>query len=147
MRCVDVNVLVNAFRDDAVRHGEHRAWLIDAAADDEVLGLPSASLDGFLRVVTHPRIFARPTPIDEAVAFADALLGGARVVEVRPGEQHRGILHDLVTELGLRGNDIPDASLAALAIERGASFWSSDRGFARFPELRWRHPLDAAGDP
>ncbi len=143
MRCVDVNVLVNAFRDDVERHAEHRAWLVEAAADDELLGLPSASIDGFLRVVTHPKVFARPAPITDAVAFADALLRGARVVEVRPGAQHRRILHDLVTELGLRGNDVPDASLAALAIERGATFWSSDRGFARFPPLRWRHPLDA----
>lgn len=143
MRCVDVNVLVNAFRDDVERHAEHRAWLIRAATDDELLGLPTTSIDGFLRVVTHPRVFARPAPIGEAVAFAGALLRGARVVEVRPGEHHRRILHDLLSELELRGNDVPDASLAALAIERGATFWSSDRGFARFPMLRWRHPLDA----
>lgn len=144
MRCVDVNVLVNAHRDDAPDHPLFRSWVLEAAADDEVLGLPTAVVDGFLRVVTHRRVFARPTPMDAALAWVGRLLDAPRVLEVRPGERHRRLTGELVSQLDLHGNDIPDASLAALAMERGATFWSADRGFARFPELRWRHPLDAS---
>ena len=117
----------------------------DAAVADEVLGLPTPAIDGFLRAVTHRRVFARPTPVRDALAWLGALLAAPRVLEVRPGERHRRLTSDLVSTLDLRGNDIPDASLAAISIERGATFWSADRGFARFPELRWRHPLDASG--
>lgn len=145
MRCVDVNVLVNAHRDDAPEHARFRSWLSEAAVDDEVLGLPTPTIDGFLRVATHHRVFARPTPVSAALAWLEALLEAPRVLEVRPGERHRQLTSDLVSTLDLRGNDIPDASLAAIAMERGATFWSADRGFARFPELRWRHPLDPSG--
>lgn len=142
MRCVDVNVLVNAHRPEAPDHDRYRAWLDDARTSDEALGVSDLVLSGFLRVVTHPRIFREPTPHTEALAAVDAVRHGANVVLVSPGDRHWQIFRDLVASAEARGNLVPDAYLAAMAIERGATWYSADRGFARFPRLDWRHPLD-----
>jgi uncharacterized protein len=98
-------------------------------------------LSGFLRVVTHPRVFRPPTPIDAALAFADAFRTQPHAVIVAPGPRHWEIFAALCRETGARGNLVPDAWLAALAIESGCEFITTDRDFGRFPGLRWRHPL------
>jgi len=59
-----------------------------------------------------------------------------------PGPRHWEIFARLCRKIGARGNRVPDAFLAALAIESGSEWMTADRGFARFPGLRWRHPLD-----
>lgn len=143
MRCVDVNLLVYASRDDVPRHDEYRAWLDEARRAEEPLGLPTLALCGFLRVVTHPRVFARPTPRGDAFAFVSALRASPNHVPVEPGPRHWDVFTRLCHDADARGNLVPDAYLAAMAIERGATWYSADRGFARFPGLRWRHPLDA----
>ena len=143
MRCVDVNVLVYAHRTDAPQHERFRAWLDDARRADEPLGVAALVLSGFLRVVTHPRVFVDPTPSAQAFAFVDAVRAGPNVVELAPGPRHWGLFTRLCRDTDARGNRVPDAYLAALAIEHGATWWSADRGFSRFPDLRWRHPLDA----
>jgi uncharacterized protein len=99
-------------------------------------------LSGFLRVVTHPRVFAAPTPIETALAFADALRGHRNAVVIAPGARHWDIFTELCRAAEAKGNLVPDAYLAALAIESGSDWITADRGFARFPRLRWRHPLD-----
>lgn len=142
MRCVDVSVLVYAFRDDAPSHAAYRGWLESARRLVEPLGIPAVVLSGFLRVVTHPKVFARPTPLDDALAFADAIRASPNHVEVHPGPRHWSVFTDLCRRAEARGNAVPDAYLAAMALERGATWFSADRGFARFPDLRWRHPLD-----
>lgn len=144
MRCVDVNVLVYASRDDTPDHARYREWLQAARLADEPLGVPSACLSGFLRVVSHPRIFSRPTPLAEALSFAAAVRASPNHVAIEPGPRHWALFVELCRRVQARGNDVPDAYLAALAIEQGATWWSADRGFARFDGLRWRHPLDAA---
>ena len=141
MLCVDVNVLVYAHRPDTPRHDEYRKWLEGACDGAEPLGLASSVLTGFLRIVTHPRIFADPSPIDVALDFANAVLGSAAGVPVDPGSRHWEIFTELCRTMPARGNLIPDASLAALAIEQGATWVSADRVFAGIPGLRWRHPL------
>lgn len=142
MRCVDVNVLVYAHRSEVPDHERWRAWLEATRSDDEPLALSTLVLQGFLRVVTHPKVFREPTPIDRALAFAEALRGSPATLELTPGARHWTIFTRLCTEGDVRGNLVPDAYLAALAIERGATWYSADRGFARFAGLRWRHPLD-----
>jgi uncharacterized protein len=141
MRCVDVNVLVDAHRPDAPNHDEVVAWLEQARRAPEPLGVPRLVAAGFLRVVTHPRVFRDPTPIDTALDFVAALDASPSVVAVEPGARHWGIFTDLCARLRLRGNDVPDAALAALAIEIGARWVTSDRGFARFPELQVEPPV------
>jgi toxin-antitoxin system PIN domain toxin len=143
MRCVDVNVLVYAHRSDVPEHEAHRAWLDRARIAREPLGLADIVSSGFLRIVTHPRIFVDPTPIADALAFITALRATPSVVNVGPGERHWAIFAGLVSEVGARGNTIPDAYLASIAIEQGATWVTADRGFARFPGLRVEHPSAA----
>jgi len=142
LRSVDVNILVYAHRPESQRHDDYRAWLNAARADGEPLGLSDNVLSGFLRVVTHPRVFRQPTSLSTALAFVEALREGPACVPLAPGERHWAIFSELCARVEATGNDIPDAFLAALAIENGATWISADRGFSRFPGLRWQHPLD-----
>ncbi|MBA3373574.1 MAG: type II toxin-antitoxin system VapC family toxin [Actinomycetota bacterium] len=142
MRCVDVNVLVYAHRPEASNHTRYRSWLDDARTDDEPLGVSSLVLSGFLRVVTHPRIFRDPSPLDIALEFAETVRAAPSALAVVPGARHWAIFARLCRSAEVKGNLLPDAYLAAMAIERGATWYSADRGFARFSGLRWRHPLE-----
>lgn len=137
----DVNVLVCAHRQDTPDHDRFRGWLEDAVNGPEAFGLSDQVLSGFLRVVTHPRVFADPTPLEAALAFADTLRSAPNRVPIAPGERHWEIFRRLCREAGVRGNLVPDAWFAALAIESGSEWITTDRDFARFPGLRWRHPL------
>lgn len=103
------------------------------------------ALSGFLRVVTHHRVFREATPLARAVDFVQALRSAPNIVSVSPGERHWEILLGLCREAGARGNDVADAYHAAIAVENGATWYSADRGFARFRRLPWAHPLDGAG--
>ena len=140
----DVNVLVYAHRSDARDHAGHREWLEGVVNGPEAFGLSDLVLSGFLRVVTHPRVFAVPSPLAGALEFAEALRAAPNAVRVEPGERHWQIFTDLCRQAEARGNLVPDAWLAALAIESGSEWITTDRDYARFPGLRWRHPLETA---
>jgi hypothetical protein len=142
MRCADVNILVNAHRPEAPDHERYREWLQVARSGPEPLGLCDPVLTGFVRVVTHPRIFREPTPVSVAFAFAEGLLSSPASVRILPGERHWQLFAELCRRADVAGNLVPDAYLAAMAIEQGAEWITADRGFGRFPGLRWRHPLD-----
>lgn len=109
---------------------------------EPAFGIAELVLSGFLRVVTHPRVFRDPSPLDTALAFAEALRGHSNCILVAPGRQHWEIFARLCRTASARGNLIPDAYLAALAIESGAHWVTTDRDYTRFPGLRLRHPLD-----
>jgi toxin-antitoxin system PIN domain toxin len=138
----DVNVLVYAHRRDADRHDEYKAWLEQAVAGPGPFGLSDLVLSGFLRIVTHPRIFVDPTPVADAQAFVRALRGRENRVAAVPGPRHWEIFVDLCRTARARGNLVPDAWLAALAIESGMEWITTDGDFRRFPGLDTRHPLD-----
>lgn len=142
MRCVDVNVLVYAHRREAPDHAVIREWLDEARSAPEPLGIPHQVATGFLRVVTHPKVFREPTPLAEAIDVVDRLFASPAALPVGPGERHWGLVRQLASTVGATGNHVADAALAAIAIEHGATWVSCDRGFARFPDLRWIHPLD-----
>src|SRR5680860_642094 len=95
MRCVDVNVLVYAHRPESPDHDRYLAWLDAARRADEPLGIPTLSLSGFLRVVTHPKVFREPTPVPQALAFVDVLRQAPNHLEVRPGSRHWELFADL----------------------------------------------------
>ena len=137
----DVNVLVYAHRQDGPEYPLYRTWLEDLVRADAAFGMADIVLSGFLRIVTNPRVFARPTPVNLAVSFAEELRGLPNCVPVTPGPRHWSIFSRLCLEAGAKGNLVADAYLAALAIESGSEWITSDRGFSRFPGLRWRHPL------
>ena len=141
MRSCDVNVLVLAYNDGAKDHPDCRRWLAEVIHGPEPFGLSSVAVSGFLRIVTNPRILNVPAHPDHAVEFIDALLLGSHVVPLEPGPRHWSIFSGLCRKVEARGNTVPDAYFAALAIEHGCEWNTTDRGFARFPGLRWRHPL------
>jgi toxin-antitoxin system PIN domain toxin len=141
MLLIDVNVLVYAHREDVPDHERYRRWLEDLVDSDAAFGLADLVLSGFLRVVTHPRVFERPTPADVAFGFAETLRERPNCVTIDPGSRHWEIFGRLCRESGARGNLVPDAYLAALAIESGSTWITTDGDYARFPGLRWRHPL------
>lgn len=143
MILVDVNVLIYAHREDADRHDEYARWLEEQANAETAFGISDLVLSGFVRVVTHSRIFKTPSPLSDALAFANGLRALPNAVPVSPGERHWGIFTRLCEGIGARGNLVPDAYLAALAIESGAEWITTDRDFSRFPALRWRAPLAA----
>ena len=93
-----------------------------------------------VRVATHSRVFRQPSDLDEVIAFAEALLGLPHCVAIQPGEGHWRIFARLCREGDARGNLVPDAWFAALAIEAGCEWITLDRDYARFPGLRWRTP-------
>lgn len=138
----DVNVLVYAFREDVDEHKAYSAWLTDRLNGDEPVAHNAVVASGFLRVVTNPRIFPVPAPLPAALDFLAAVRSSPVAVTLYEGPRHWDIFQRLCLKVGARANLVPDAYLAALAIESGSDFYSADRGFARFPGLRWRHPED-----
>ncbi len=142
MILLDVNVLVYAFRADSPRHREYHDWLTGRVERREAFGLSEIVLSGALRVLTHPRVFNPPTPIDRAIEFVDALRGQPNCVLIAPGARHWEIFRELCEKASAKGNLVADAYLAALAIEHGCEWITTDRDFARFRGLRWSHPLD-----
>lgn len=141
MILIDVNVLVYAHRPDAEDHLRYRNWLDDALNSKASFGVSDIVLSSVVRVVTNPRIFAKPTPLDLALEFADSLRDHEACVLAFPGGKHWGIFRMLCRAVGARGNIVSDAFHAALAIESGAEWITADRDYARFPGLRWRHPF------
>lgn len=122
-------------------HAAYREWLEAAVEADEAFGVSDLVLSGLVRVVTHPRVFSPPEPVEPALSFADALRNAPNAVQVAPGPRHWGIFERLCREAAVRGNLVPDAYLAALAVESGSEWITTDRDYARFPGLRWRHPF------
>lgn len=145
MRLADVNVLVQAFREDAPGHRAHREWLDRLVKSDEAYAVSDHVLSGFLRIVTHPRVFHPPAPIDAALSFANAFRKQPNALVIQPGARHWEIFVRLCHDADTRGNRVPDAWLAALAIESGCEFITTDRDYSRFADLRWRHPLAERG--
>jgi toxin-antitoxin system PIN domain toxin len=147
MVLLDVNVLVYAHREDAPGHKPYHKWLSDLMAGDEPFGAPDLVLSGFLRVVTHPRVFNPPTPLGKALEFVEALKGRPNFTPLNPGARHFDIFLQLCRSSGARGNLVPDAYLAAIAVESGCRLATADRGFARFRGLRLVHPLERPAGP
>lgn len=125
----------------AERHVDYNEWLTARVRAREPFGMTELVLSSAMRVLTHARVFNPPEPVETAFAFLDALRAQPNCVAISPGPRHWEIFRDLCVQSGARGNLVPDAYLAALAIEHGCELITTDRDFARFPGLRWRHPL------
>ena len=141
MLAPDVNVLVYAFRQELPEHEACRRWLQAAVQADEAYGLFDLVLSGFVRVVTHPRVFKTPTPLEAALDFVDVVRTRPNCVLVQPGGRHWGIFERLCRESRARGNLVADAYLAALAIESGCEWVTTDRDYSGFAGLRVHSPL------
>lgn len=143
MLSVDVNVLIYAFDADSTHHESAAALLADAMAGPEVVLIFPTVAAGFVRVVTDRRILQEPATPAQALAFLDALLTPAHVRCSEGSTEIWPDLRSLISRHGLRGADVTDGLLAASAIRSGVTWYSYDRGFARFSELTWIYPADA----
>ena len=140
MNLPDVNVLVNAFRSDSSDHRLCRDWLNELVNGESRYGMSPQVLSGVIRVTTHSRVFAKPSGVSEVINFCDLLMTQPNCVVIRPGAQHWSIFTRLCIEADARGNLVPDAWFAALALESGCEWITLDRDYARFPGLKWRLP-------
>jgi toxin-antitoxin system PIN domain toxin len=134
------NLLVHAFRSDSSEHGKCRSWVDGVVNGDARYGMAPQVLSGVIRVTTHPKVFVKPSPMDEVLRFCNILLDQSGCVVIQPGERHWEIFTRLCVQADVRGNLVPDAWFAALAIESGCEWVTLDRDYARFPGLRWRVP-------
>lgn len=141
MILVDINLLVYATVEEYADHEAAREWLRVRLNGPYGVGVPWSSLTGFVRVVTNPRIHKRPMPVTDAWAQVQEWLDLQVTFTPEPTERHREILTDLMPSVGNRSNLVPDAHLAALAMEYGLTLCSTDGDFARFPGLSWENPL------
>jgi toxin-antitoxin system PIN domain toxin len=142
MDVLDVNVLVNAYRGESPDHAAFAHFVETLIRGSQAFGIPSLSLGGLLRIVTHPRIFDPPSPIDDVLTFVEQLRTQPHCLIVVPGDRHWEIFVELCRKGNARGGLVSDAYLAATAIEIGGELVTADRGFGRWPGLRWRHPFD-----
>jgi uncharacterized protein len=137
----DVNVLIYAFRPEAPQHAEYEDWLQSVVTGVAVYGMAPSVLSSVIRISTNRRAFGEPDSVEKVLAFANALLSQPNCQIVQPGPRHWQIFCDLCRNANATANLVPDAWFASLAIESGCEWITNDRGFARFPGLRWRTPF------
>jgi uncharacterized protein len=138
---LDANLLLYAVHEGADRHEAAAGWLTEQLNGSRRVGFPWASLGAFLRISTHPRAFPRPLRPTTAWERVTDWLASPVAWIPEPGPESPRILGQLIAAHDVRGGLVPDAVLAALAIEHGLTLCSTDTDFARFSELRWEDPL------
>jgi len=143
---VDVNLLLYATVATTPEHSVARPWLNSCLNGTAAVGLPWASLLGFVRLVSNRRVYSEPVSAAEAWHEVERWLDCPSVWIPQPTDRHREILRPLLLEATLRANLVSDAHLAALAIEHGLTLCSTDGDFSRFKNLRWNNPLLKAPD-
>jgi uncharacterized protein len=133
---LDVNVVLAAHRADHPHHLAVRAWFDHLLAGDEPFTVPDAVWASFLRLATNRRIFTVPSPPADAFAFIDAVCAQPHHLRAGPGPRHLALLRGMCEEADARGNLVPDAVLAAIAVENGCEVATLDRDFSRFRSVR-----------
>ena len=143
---VDANILLYAVDESSPHHEAASAWLSDRLTGNRRVGLPWQSVVAFLRISTHPRAAQHPLTPSEAWSYVSDWLAVDVAWIPTHTERHADILAGLIADYDVRGNLIPDAELATLAMEHGLTVCSADTDFARFREVPWQDPLaEAAG--
>jgi toxin-antitoxin system PIN domain toxin len=138
----DVNVLLYAHREDGhVEHARYADWLTKLATGPEPFALSVLVLAAVIRIATNPRIFRRPSTPDEVLAFLGELVRRPTARLVAPGPRHWDVFTEICRATGATGKLVADAQHAAVAVEHGCTFVTTDADFLRFPMLRSRHPL------
>ena len=143
MILVDANLLLYAANHAAPEHEQARSWLDENLNGTTRVGLPWPSLLAFVRIASNPIILRHPIRPADAWRQVKAWLACDVVWIPLPTTQHATVFERLLDPPAVTSRLIPDAHLAALAIEHGLTLCSTDGDFAKFPELRWRNPLAA----
>lgn len=141
MKLVDLNILLYVVNANAAHHARVRTWWETAVNGEEAIGFTWLVLLGFLRLSTHPAVFAKPLDTAAAMRKIEVWLGLDNTLLVREKDEHWDILRLLLDETGAAGNLTSDAHLAAMAISHGAVLVSCDSDFARFKGLRRENPI------
>ena len=140
MKLVDANVLLYAVNRDAVHHERSRRWIDGALSGEDTVAFAWIALLAFVRLSTKVGLFPAPLTVDQAMDRVDAWVGAGPAVVVEPSAQHGTIVRGLLRSVGVGGNLVSDAHLAALAIEHRCGILSFDNDFARFPGVSWDVP-------
>jgi toxin-antitoxin system PIN domain toxin len=140
---LDTNVVLAAHRGDHPHHPAVRSWFEDLLAGDEPFTVPVLVWASFLRLATNWRVFEIPTPRPDAFAFIDATRAQPLHVPTAPGPRHLPLLRRLCDEADALGDLVPDAVIAAVAVEHSAEVVTLDRDFARFTSVARRRPAGA----
>ena len=141
MTVVDANLLLYAYNADAPQHAKAARWFENLLTGSEPVALPWMTIHAFLRLSTNARVWPNPMGAEQAIQVVQAWLEHPDVQIVDPGPRHLELLERLVVEGQAAGSLLADATLAAIAVEFGATLASADRDFARFEGLRWVNPL------
>jgi len=142
---VDANVLLYAYNVASEHHLRCREWLEATLNGAEPVGLPWQTVLAFIRIATHPRVFQRPLPMQEAIAIVDEWFACPQVMIVEPADGYWLLMKRQLVDAQVSGALVTDAALAALALEQGAKLCTTDRDFARFRGLRLLSPSDSRG--
>ena len=137
----DVNVLLYAFRADSEDHAQYKDWLESVVNGSAAYGISPQVLASVVRITTHHRIYAKPSSRDDVFDFCRTLLQQPNATVTEPGDRHWSIFEEMCTKAKATGNLAQDAWFAALAIEFGCEWITTDRDYARFPGLTWRTPF------
>lgn len=141
MILIDVNVLVYAHREDVRDHLAYREWVESVINGSMKYGFSELVLSGFVRIVTHPRIFETPSSLAQALTFANQIRSSSQAICVAPGPKHWEFFLRCATDINATGNAVADAYHAALAMEWDCQWITTDKGFRRFKGLSVKHPL------
>ena len=141
MIVLDANLLLYAYDSECAEHEKAHSWLETVFSGQEPIGLPWQTISAFLRIHTNSRLPGDRFTTEEAVRVIDEWMDLPQVRLLVPGERHWGLFRQMLLEGKVRGPLATDAELAALTIEYGGVLHTTDRGFARFPGLRWVNPL------
>ena len=137
----DVNVLIYAFRSDSEAHARYMEWLESVINGAAAYGMAPQVLASVVRICTDPRIFGRPSRLDHAFEFCRVLLEQPNATVIVPRERHWLIFESVCQASRATGNLAQDAWFAALAIESGCEWVTTDHDYARFQGLSWRAPI------
>jgi uncharacterized protein len=138
---IDANILLYAKFSDFPQHDATRHWLDGCLNTPDPAGMPWVTLSAFARIATNRRVFELPLSSTEAANQISQWAGRSNVWHPDPGDRFADIFTGLLTETQVTGNLVPDAYLAALALEHGLTVISTDADFGRFPSVKWRNPI------
>jgi len=142
MIALDTNILVYAHREDSEWHDTAFACVAQLAECGVAWAIPAPCFHEFLAIVSHPRIYRPPTPMQLALDQVDAWRESPSLQVLAESEGYWERLHALVLSSRVAGAQVHDARVAALCLHHGVTeLWTADRDFGRFPELRTRNPV------
>ena len=141
MILIDANLLIYAGNSALTEHERSRVWLDQQLSGTAPVGMPWQTLLAYLRITTNPRSIARPQKMTDAWTQVQAWLACPPAWIPEPTERHTHTMRELCESSNIYGDLVPDAYLAALALDHGLILCSNDADFARFSKLRWFNPL------